>query len=142
MGDFRNLKSHDEWSEAWPVLHSLRPDLDREAFLASRDTLLNAGYRLFGAFLDGKCVSVAGYRIYLHVTRARECWVHDLATLEEHRSRGLGKSLLEHIEREAKSQGCSRVKLYTRVHRKDAQRFYETKAGYARTAYVYCKDLP
>ena len=141
MTEIYQLRTEQEWTEAWPALHSLRSDLELSEFLSSRNDMISNGYELFGVKAEGHTVSVVGLTFYLHLTRLRECWIRDLATLESERSKGYGKQLLDFIADYAKAQGCSRVNLHTRLHREDAQRFYEDKAGFEKHAYVYKKLL-
>ncbi len=52
--------------------------------------------------------------------------VVQLLTAEGNRSRGVGRSLMERIEEDAKREGIQVVKLSTQVHRSRAQVFYES----------------
>ena len=141
MSEIFELTTSEQWDAAWPALASLRKDLSREDFLNSREKMIADGYQLFGLQSAGRIVSVAGLIIYPHITRERDCWIYDLATLEEERSKGFGEKILRFVEAHAKERGCSRICLHTRLSRIDAQRFYETKAQYDQYAYVYKKDI-
>jgi GNAT superfamily N-acetyltransferase len=48
---------------------------------------------------------------------------------EDHRHRGIGRLLLEHLEEWAAQRGCSAMRLRSNVVREDAHRFYE-EVGY------------
>ncbi len=141
MSECFELRTSQQWDDAWPALQSLRESLSREAFLHSREDMIDNGYQLFGLQSDGRIVSVAGLMIYPHVTRGRDCWVYDLATLKEERSKGFGARILQFVESYAKEKGCTRVCLHTRLSRGDAQRFYETRVEYDRYAYVYQREI-
>lgn len=135
------LCTEAEWREAFPILYSLRSDLSEEDLVRRREKFIANGFTLFGVRVAGELMAVAGVDLYPHLSRGIDCWVHDLVTKESGRSRGLGAKLMRHIEQWAKSQGCSRICVHTRLHRKDAQRFYENKLGYAPSALVYYQDV-
>ncbi|MDP9227578.1 MAG: GNAT family N-acetyltransferase [Actinomycetota bacterium] len=53
------------------------------------------------------------------------CWVEDLAVSPEHRSRGIGKALLDAAKDWARARGATHLELDSGVARGDAHRFYE-----------------
>ncbi|NDC38054.1 MAG: GNAT family N-acetyltransferase [Proteobacteria bacterium] len=135
------LTSEPQWREAFAVLATLRTSLEESEFLRRRESLQRDGYRLFGLIHEGKIVAVAGADLYPHVTKGRNCWVHDLATHPEQRSKGYGSRLMRYLESWAKEQGCARLCVHTRFEREDTQKFYEIKLGYPRTAVTYYREL-
>lgn len=137
----KELSSQQEWQSAYPILKSLRADLIEKDFLKKREDFIRSGYTLFGLFSDTELVAVAGADLYPHLSRGIDCWVHDLATKEEQRSKGFGKELMRYIEKWAKEKGCSRLCVHTRVERTEAQKFYQNKLGYQQAALVYYQDL-
>lgn len=141
MEEIFELETEDQWREAFPVLQTLRTSLTEEEFLKRRESMLTDGYHLFGLTHQGKLVAVASADLYPHITKDKNCWVHDLATAESERSKGFGAKLMRHLEQWAKDQGCSRLCVHTRLERQAAQRFYEEKLGYPKTAVVYYQDL-
>jgi ribosomal protein S18 acetylase RimI-like enzyme len=50
--------------------------------------------------------------------------VHDLAVLPEHRGRGIGRSLLEEVERRARARGAGKLTLEVRDSNHGAKRLY------------------
>ena len=140
MSQTSELKTAEEWTEAWPIVHSLRTNLTQEQFLSNRANLISNGYHLFGLRDEGRLVSVAGLTMYPRLT-GRECWVYDLATAESERSKGYGEEILNFVQNYAKKSGCTNICLHTRLSRTDAQRFYETRAKWEKYAFVYKKNL-
>jgi GNAT superfamily N-acetyltransferase len=55
----------------------------------------------------------------------RRCWVEDLAVSPGHRSRGVGKSLMEAAKAWARDRGATHLELDSGEARTDAHRFYE-----------------
>jgi GNAT superfamily N-acetyltransferase len=64
------------------------------------------------------------------------CWVEDLAVGPSHRSRGIGRLLLDTAKRWAADRGATHLELDTGFARTDAQRFYEQEIPIA-TGYSY-----
>jgi len=66
--------------------------------------------------------------------------IDELIVDEQHRGRGIGRSLLNAIIEAAVKNGCSRIELDSAFHRKDAHKFYETQ-GFENRAYLFSKVL-
>jgi GNAT superfamily N-acetyltransferase len=65
---------------------------------------------------------------YLDLNSVRygpRCWVEDLAVSPEHRSRGVGKDLLDAAKGWARERGATHLELDSSDARADAHRFYE-----------------
>ncbi len=141
MHEFLELRTQSEWREAFPVLLELRPSLTLEKFLSDRERLLGEGYRLFGLHDNGQILCVASAIVYPHVSHGLDCWVHDLATLEQARSRGYGEAMMHFLEMFASSLNCSRLLVHTRCSRDRAQNFYTNHMNYDPYAVVFQKSL-
>ena len=65
---------------------------------------------------------------YLDMNSVRfgpRCWVEDLAVSPDHRSRGVGKALLDSAKNWARDRGATHLELDSGDARADAHRFYE-----------------
>jgi GNAT superfamily N-acetyltransferase len=65
---------------------------------------------------------------YLDMNSVRfgpRCWVEDLAVSPEHRSHGVGKTLLDAAKAWARERGATHLELDSSDVREDAHRFYE-----------------
>jgi GNAT superfamily N-acetyltransferase len=60
--------------------------------------------------------------------------IHDLAVLPGYRGLGIGRQLLEAVERKARSLGCCKLTLEVLEHNHRARRVYEA-AGFAQATY-------
>ena len=60
--------------------------------------------------------------------------IHDLSVIPEYRGRGIGRLLLEAVERKARNQNCSKVTLEVQENNKHARHVYEA-AGFAQAVY-------
>lgn len=136
------VATRDEYRRAFPVLRELRTHLDEDSFFALLDEMVPAGYRLFAREDgSGEIVALAGIGRGTNFYYGRYIWVYDLVTRADVRSGGHGKALLDHVEEIARREGRETVALSSGLHRKDAHRFYEEKAGFQRASYSFTKRL-
>jgi GNAT superfamily N-acetyltransferase len=60
--------------------------------------------------------------------------IHDLAVLPEHRAKGIGRQLLDAVERKARALGCCKLTLEVLENNSRARRLYAA-AGFAQAVY-------
>lgn len=133
MGDVREAREEEvervlgmyEWLFAPPG--SLPPSWDpehargalSEAIAGVRSAVLVAEHR-------GELLGFATAYLELNSVRfGLRCWVEDLAVSPEHRSRGIGKALLDASKDWARERGATHLELDSGEAREDAHRFYE-----------------
>jgi GNAT superfamily N-acetyltransferase len=133
----RELTGDAERRAAVPILRQLWTDEDPDDVLAwtGRDD-----YRLFGAFVDGELIGVAGVlrREVLH--HERHAWLYDLVVDEPRRSQGHGTALVERVEAWAAERGCESVALASPLSKAGVHDYYE-RLGYEKWGYVVEKPL-
>ncbi len=116
-------RTDEELLAAYPVLHQLRPKLERAAFLATVRRMEGEGFRL-ASLRDPDVRAVAGFRVMELFATGRLLYVDDLVTDAAHRSRGYGKALLDWLVAEAGRAGCASLELDSGLHAEAAHRFY------------------
>ena len=79
-----------------------------------------------GGELVGFCT---GYQDMHSVRFGYRAWVEDLAVHPGHRSRGVGKALLEAAKAWARERGATHLELDSALARTDAHRFYEREGA-------------
>jgi GNAT superfamily N-acetyltransferase len=125
-------------------MRALRTHHEDEAGFVRRvdDVQRPQGYRLVGAFEDGRCVAVAGFRVIHNLAWGDCLYVDDLSTHPEERRRGHGRALLEWCEDEARRLGCRELHLDSGVgpERQDAHRLY-FNTGLRITSYHFAKPV-
>jgi N-acetylglutamate synthase-like GNAT family acetyltransferase len=112
-----------------------------DAVEARLERLARAGDTVVVAELDGTVVGLASLRLSASIeydTPAGQ--LASLVVDEAHRGGGIGRSLVEAIEAEARKRGCGVFFLTTAGHRADAHAFYE-RLGFAHTGRRYAKLL-
>jgi GNAT superfamily N-acetyltransferase len=109
----------------WDPRHA---EVALRAAIDSRDSVVlvaDAGDELVG-FLTA-------YQDIHSVRFGQRAWVEDLAIHPEHRSRGIGKALLDTAKAWARERGATHLKLESAEARIDAQRFYEREGAQDRS---------
>jgi GNAT superfamily N-acetyltransferase len=72
---------------------------------------------------------LTGYQDLHSVRFGYRAWVEDLAVHPEHRSRGVGKALLDAAKAWARERGATHLELDSALARTDAHRFYEREGA-------------
>jgi GNAT superfamily N-acetyltransferase len=123
-----------------PVLRDLRPHLTPGLLRDVYAEGYRQGLRFTAAYLDGKCVGVAGWRIVATTFCARKLIIDDLVVATGARSQGIGSALLTELEEHAQFTGCRMIELDSAVHRSEAHRFY-TRERMTILAFHFGKQL-
>jgi len=107
-----------------PVLRELRSQLTPESLRVIYAEGHPQGLRFTGAYVDGVCLGVAGWRIVATTFCARKLTIDDLVVGTGARSQGVGRALLAELEQRARSANCNMLDLDSAMHRTEAHRFY------------------
>jgi GNAT superfamily N-acetyltransferase len=126
-------------ARAEAVHRQLRVNLGADYPAILRRVLAGGGRMCVAA--SGEVVTgVAVYRIQENTHDGLHLYVDDLVTDEAGRSRGVGKALLDHLERRARAAGCAALKLDSGTQRQRAHRFY-FREGMAVVSFHFVKSL-
>jgi len=116
----------NELEEGYAVLRELRTALTFQQFLDLYNVSKRADeYTLLGAFQDGRCVAVRGYRVLFDFVHGKHVYVDDLVVTEKCRSKGTGTELLHQAEKVAQAADCESLRLCTGIENEAGKRFYE-----------------
>ena len=98
-------------------------------------------YVTFVAEADGKIVGLAAAVKVLAIGHpGGYVKMNGIGVLPAYRGQGIGKQLMEHVERFAAEQGALYVGLASGISRAEAHAFYE-RIGYRKTSYWFRKSL-
>lgn len=128
MPDFIELKTDDEYAEAFEILKELDGRLELDCFISSMNHELGYNNKLFAIKHSRKLVSVAGVWFLMTGLLEKICWIHAFVTTGEQRSKGFGQLLLAGIYTVAKENECSEVRVH--AHRAKAIEFWKQKADF------------
>ncbi|MCK6258579.1 GNAT family N-acetyltransferase [Fictibacillus sp. KIGAM418] len=140
-GTVKELIGDSEWLKGFTVMKELRTELSQQEYLELMQIMSKEGYRLFALEQEGVAAAVAGIIVRTNFYNKKHVFVYDLVTHPDHRSKGYGEKLLDHVHQWAKEEGCEFASLESGVQRKDAHRFYEDRMGYERYCYSFRKTL-
>ena len=129
-----------EIEKCFEVMHELRPHLTQDAFVKTVRMMQTEGFQLAFLEVDNQVVAVSGYRIYTNLHLGKHCYVDDLVTASEHRSKGYGDQLLAWIRDQAKEAGCSVLHLDSATHRTRAHKFYFER-GFTISSFHFTEEL-
>jgi GNAT superfamily N-acetyltransferase len=137
----KELARESEWLDAFPLMKELRTNLIESTYLDLLRSMSGEGYRMFALYEHDQIVALAGVIILTNLYFGKHVFVYDLVTTSSERSKGYGEKLLAHIHHYAKLNGCGIVALESGLSRVGAHKFYETKMGYGKLGYSFCKVL-
>lgn len=138
----KELYSHNEILEAFPVMKQLRTHLDEDTYLnLVLEAMEKDNYHLFALIDQEEIVAVTGFKPMFTLYYGRFVWVCDLFTDSNRRSKGYGEALLTYIHDWTRENGYESVALSSGLKRTDAHRFYEKKMGYDKASYVFKHSL-
>jgi ribosomal protein S18 acetylase RimI-like enzyme len=91
---------------------------------------------VFLAYVGEQAIGIATCFLGFSTFHARPLVnVHDLAVLPAHRGTGVGRRLLDAVDRKARALGCCKVTLEVQENNTPARRLY-TGAGFAQQVYL------
>ena len=129
-----------EIEKCFEVMHELRPHLTQDAFVKTVRMMQTEGFQLAFLEVDNQVVAVSGYRIYTNLHLGKHCYVDDLVTASEHRSKGYGDQLLAWVRKQAKDAGCTVLHLDSATHRTRAHKFYFER-GFTISSFHFTEEL-
>src|SRR4051812_13932499 len=138
----KELESHKEIIEAFPVMRQLRTHLDEGSYLELvSEAQEKEGYKMFALFDDNDMVAVIGFQPMITLYYGRFIWVCDLVTDVNKRLEGYGEKLLSYIHKWANENKYESIALSSGLQRTDAHRFYENIMDYNKVSYVFKASL-
>jgi ribosomal protein S18 acetylase RimI-like enzyme len=91
---------------------------------------------IFLAYQEGQAIGIAVcFRGFSTFAARPLINIHDLAVLPQHRGRGVGRRLLEAVERKAQALDCCKITLEVAENNHKARQIYRA-AGFAQTVYA------
>jgi len=131
------LTTEQERRPAVPILQQLWSDRAETEIL---DWTATDDYTLFGGFVDGDLVAVAGVLLTNHPHHERQAWLYDLVVDEPHREQGYGNELLRYVENWALEEECAAVALASPLAKEGVHEYYENR-DYEKWGYVLEREL-
>jgi hypothetical protein len=132
--------SEPDWlARAEGVHRQLRTGLPAD-YAGRLRSVFGNGVRMSVATENSEVRGIALWRVIENTYEGRRLYVDDLVTDEAHRSRGIGRLLLRHLEQKAREFDCDVLALDSGTQRTDAHRFY-FREGLVIPAFSFRKTL-
>ena len=106
------------------------PTSDAEFDAAWNRLLAHDGVLGLGAKVDGKLVGIAHYLFHTSTWAPTVCYLQDLFTAKEARSKGVARALIETVAKEAQARGATRCYWLTQEKNAVARVLYNKVAKY------------
>src|SRR5688572_4636444 len=106
--------SENQRALAYELLRVLRPRLSREDFdHIYENSSKNDQYKLVGYYDNERLVGVVGFRVLYDLVHLKHLYIDDLVVHPDHQRRGIGATLLEYVQQQARALNCTRLRLCT-----------------------------
>jgi GNAT superfamily N-acetyltransferase len=138
---FVELKTEDDWCEAYPLIKELTPDLTKKQFIEVRTHALSIIQNLFGIRVNDELVSIASTWSLVNSYSEKILWIYGFVTKKGMRSKSYGSNLVRYIEQYAKNNGYDQIRVHTTIDRVGAKEFWQNKLMFRMHSYVLEKKL-
>jgi GNAT superfamily N-acetyltransferase len=132
--DIRRVGVSDRkvWEELWTgYLEFYKATVPKEVYDTTWARLHDPAepMEVLGAYVDGRLLGIVHYLYHRSCwTTGNYCYLQDLFVAAAARKRGVGRALIEAVEREARTAGASRVYWLTHETNATARALYDTLA--------------
>lgn len=139
--EIRELSNREEMMLAYPLVRQMYEKMDVTTYVAYIDEMVQVNnFKMIGAFLDGKIIGASGYWVLLMLYCGRYIQASNLVVDQKHRSIGVGKILLDYIEKMGRKLECYKVVLDSYTENKKSHSLYYREGFYIR-GFHFMKDL-
>ena len=138
--EFRFFGSVEEMMEQFPLLKLLTPGLDQQSTAQMLREMMQSGYRMLGLFEGSTCLGLSGIWVATKLYSGKYLEIDNFVTHPDYRSKGIGKLLIEEIERIARKEKCKVIMLDAYTVNTEAHRFY-FREGFVVKGFHFIKTL-
>jgi len=136
----RELKSKDEFESLWPLVKQVNPKVTKKLFIQHINEMLEHRYRCIAAYRDGKMVGACGIWSGARFWCGKYMEVDNIVVNANERSSGMGKLMMDWVEKEARRLKCSIVMADSYTYNHASHRFY-FREGYVIKGFCFAKEL-
>jgi GNAT superfamily N-acetyltransferase len=134
------LINSEEMDSIIPFLQMSNPSIEKETLRLRVSEMIGQGYQCVGAFEENNLIAICGLWIITKYYIGKHIEPDNMIVLPEHRSKGLGKKIMQWVYEYGASQGCVASELNCYLPNTKGQLFW-TNEGYEVIAYHYQKPL-
>lgn len=139
--ELRRLLTVEEMLPCLHLIQQLSPSITFESYKTSLVAMIPHRYAMLAAFEGHGCVGLSGYWIGHKFYSGRYLEIDNFVVDASHRSRGIGKRLVEELISIAREEGCFQLMLDAYLENASGHRFYE-RHGFKKRGYHFMRALP
>ncbi len=137
----KNLDTVDDMMLAFPLVRQMYKDMNPISYRVSIEEMICANnFRMIGVFFGDKLIGVCGYWVLLMLYCGRYIQASNLVVDENYRNLGIGKKILDHLEKLGRQMDCVRFVLDSYSENKKSHPLYFREGFYIR-GFHFMKDL-
>jgi len=136
----RILHSVDEMLPHLGLIQQLTPSLAPDAYRDLLTAMVPHRYAMLAVFDGDACIGLSGYWIGHKLYCGRYLEIDNFVVDKAHRSRGIGKLLVDELIAIACEEQCAHIMLDAYLENTDGHRFYE-RHGFVKRGYHFIRPL-
>lgn len=137
----KELEKKAEMLAAFELVNQMYKKMDFTTYQNCLDEMIaRNNYKMVAAFLDEKIIGISGYTFSLMLYCGLYLQASNLIVDETHRGLGVGKKILNHLEKIAIAQNCQKIVLDSYTENKKSHSLYYREDFYIR-GFHFMKDL-
>ncbi|GGK83073.1 GNAT family N-acetyltransferase [Rufibacter glacialis] len=136
----REITELSEMVAQFPLIQYLNPHMEPARYEALLRQMLPLHYRMVCVFDHTTCLGLSGFWIGTKLYSGPYLEVDNFVIGEQHRSKGIGKLLLDWLTQEATRQHCETMMLDAYVVNNAAHKFY-LREGFVIKGFHFLKKL-
>lgn len=138
--EIKELNSVAEMLQHIDVIRFLYPELSAKKYEAMLCDMIRNNYGQAAVFDDGICIGISGFWLGTKLWCGKYLELDNVVIHPDHRSKGAGKLLSDHLEQKAASIGCTILVLDAYTHNFGAHKFYYNQ-GFGPKGFHFVKVL-
>jgi RimJ/RimL family protein N-acetyltransferase len=137
----KELGSKEEMLQAYEITKQRYQEMSLENFEEQISEMIKfSDFKMIAAFVDEKIVGVTGYFIAHMLYCGRYIQLSSFIVDEEKRGFGIGKKILQEVEKIGKKQNCEKIVLDSHTENKKSHALYYRENFYIR-GFHFMKNL-
>ncbi len=136
----RKVTGIEAMLEHYELITQLTPTLTLVAYESMLEQMTPHNYYQVAAYEGDVCIAVSGYWIGTKIYSGKYLEIDNFVVAEQHRSKGIGKILLDWLTEEANAHNCETIMLDAYVENFKAHHFYY-REGFIARGFHYLKKM-
>ncbi len=137
----KDLNTIEEMASAFDLVSQMYSQMSFEDYISRLQEMIERNdFKMVAVYIDDEMVGVSGYWIFMMLYCGRYLQASNLIVSQNFRSQGVGKKILDYLEKKAKISGCQKVVLDSYVENKKSHPLYYREGFYIR-GFHFMKDI-